>query len=84
MAWQWADVVGATLVVAQDWAGTRPAPTGEGLVKWTSSFRSFRLIKGLLEISDSLSLDGKLVTVQLIDGQSITSDIETGIPAKNE
>ena len=36
MAWQWADVVGATLVVAQDWAGTRPAPTGEGLVKWTS------------------------------------------------
>ena len=36
MAWQWADVVGANLVVAQDWAGTRPAPTGEGLVKWTS------------------------------------------------
>jgi hypothetical protein len=29
--------VGATLVVARDWAGTRPAPTGAGLTKWTSS-----------------------------------------------
>ena len=44
MAWQWADVVGATLVVAQDWAGTRPAPTGEGLVKWTSSAESRDLL----------------------------------------
>ena len=29
--------VGATLVVARGWAGTRPAPTGAGLTKWTSS-----------------------------------------------
>jgi len=30
-------VVGATLVVARGWAGTRPAPTGTGLTKQTSS-----------------------------------------------
>lgn len=30
--------VGATLVVARGWAGTRPAPTGAGLTKWTSSY----------------------------------------------
>ncbi len=38
--------VGATLVVARDWAGTRPAPTGAGLTKWTSSVtsRSFCLV----------------------------------------
>ena len=29
--------VGATLVVARCWAGTRPAPTGTELTKWTSS-----------------------------------------------
>lgn len=28
--------VGATLVVARGWAGTRPAPTGTELTKWTS------------------------------------------------
>src|SRR6266436_1145544 len=33
--------VGATLVVARGWAGTRPAPTGAGLTKWTSSTRHY-------------------------------------------
>src|SRR5207344_1319045 len=38
--------VGATLVVARGWAGTRPAPTGAGLTKWTSRLDEIGMLEG--------------------------------------
>src|SRR5436309_15652979 len=62
MAWHWADVVGATLVVARDGAGTRPAPTGAGLVKWTSRYAmSIHLIELLAMVAGQSCIAGPAV-----------------------